>query len=108
MLPGSLAIMPLAGIPAILFGTDVGTTKSVRFKLPLEPAEIKQAWLEMEADDIDAPREAKISCNGTALTITRDVIIAQGSVRGRLDVPAPALRRGETPSPSPLRTTWTV
>lgn len=94
-IPGSLTAKTLSELPVMLFKSAVGTTKSARFQLPFEPASIKSAWLELHADDIDEPREAKIASNGTEITVTGEVLILMGTVRGRLVIPATALRRGE-------------
>jgi hypothetical protein len=61
----------------------------------LDPARIKKTWLELEADDIDEPKEATIFMNNkTKITVTKQVLIPQGSVWGRLVVPAAAIVEG--------------
>jgi len=94
-IPGAIRISPVSGIPVNLFGVAVGTKKTVTFDSPIDPAAIAQAWLEMEGDDIDDTKEATILLNGkTPVAVTEDVLIPQGRVWGRLEVPASALVKG--------------
>lgn len=94
-IPGAIRISPATGIPVNLFGVAVGTKTTVTFNSPIEPGAIAQAWLEMEGDDIDAPEEAAIVLNGkTPVKVTEDVLIPQGSVWGRLEVPVEAIVKG--------------
>ncbi|MFH0963220.1 MAG: hypothetical protein V2A58_04315, partial [Planctomycetota bacterium] len=94
-IPGALRVSPSSGVPVNLFGVPVGTKTAVTFNVPFDPASIAQAWLEMDADDIDETKEAAILLNGkTPVPVTGDVLIPQGSVWGRLSVPPSALAKG--------------
>lgn len=93
---GAIKVGASSGIPVNLFGKPVGSTATVVFNAPLAGGELAKAWLEMEADDIDDVKEATIVLNGkTAIAVTGDVLIPQGSVWGRLAVPTGALVKGE-------------
>ena len=95
-IPGAVIVTPVSGMPVNLFGVAVGSKRTVVFNSPVEPAAIGQAWLEMEADGIDEPKEARILLNGaTPVKVTEDVLIPVGSVWGRLELPIKAIVKGE-------------
>jgi len=91
-IPGSIKVIASGGLPVNLVGVPIGTTSTVTFDLPVDPGGFNGAWLELDAEDVDEPREAKITLNDkVVIEATDDILHPQFSVRGRLAVPLSAL-----------------
>ncbi|MFH0965898.1 MAG: hypothetical protein V2A58_18015 [Planctomycetota bacterium] len=91
----AVIIMPTEGIPLDLWGVPVGTKKNLVFRLPVETAQVKAAFLLLTVDDIDEPKEATIVLNGKASIKVEGSVLGEGAgYPGRLDVPVDALVEG--------------
>ena len=93
--PGEIKLAPAQGIPVKLYAVPLGTSKSVVFNLPFDPATIAKVWLDMAVSDIDDPKEATITLNAkTAIKVEGTIIADDEPHYGRLVVPPGALAKG--------------
>ena len=93
--PGLIRVSPVAGIPVNLFNVPVGTQKTLEFDWPFPVTALKQAWLEMFVDDIDVPKEAKITLNDEIAVTAAGAVLGEGTGHfGRLELPVAALKQG--------------
>ncbi|MFH0964040.1 MAG: sialidase family protein [Planctomycetota bacterium] len=78
-----------------LWGAKIGEAKTITFGIDRDLALVGSAALELVVDDIDAKREADISCNGRRLEIP-DSLLGEGKgFKGRLAVPVECLKPGD-------------
>ncbi len=91
----AVRLSPVDALPD-LFQVAVGTKKAMTFDLPFAAGMVKNAWLELNVDDIDEPKEAVISLNGkTAIAVDSSVVGEGAGHSGWLLVPAKALVKGK-------------
>ena len=90
----TIHIAPASTLPLSMFGTPVGTSRSVKFNSPHDPASIKQVTLALVAHDFDAPEELAISFNGVPLPVPDGLLCPTGDRAGKIDVPKGCLRKG--------------
>ena len=82
-------------MPLDLYGKKVGSKDVMRFDVPVDTKEIREAWLEMNVDDIDEPKEARITLNGKTRIKVEGAVLGEGSGHfGKLFIPVSALREG--------------
>ena len=106
---GAVRSAPTDGIPVNLYRMPVGSKATLTFELQQDPAQIAKAWLEMLVDDIDEPKEATITLNGThAIEINASVLGEGEGARGALVVPRRLWSGAGTPLNSCSPTTWTT
>ena len=86
-----ILVSPISRMPVSLFDVPVGTSKSIRFDLPHDPASMKAARLALTADDFDAPEELTIALNGGKPLTIPDA----GKQPGMMDVPLAGLPKGQ-------------
>jgi len=83
-------------MPLELYGKKVGSKDIMRFDVSVDTKEIREAWIEMNVDDIDEPKEARITLNGRTPIKVEGAVLGEGSGHfGKLFVPVSALREGD-------------
>jgi hypothetical protein len=93
--PNAIRIKPVKGIPANLYLVPLGTKKSIVFTIKQDPKNIAAAWLVISADDIDEPKEAKITLNNKhAIKVHPSVLGESIGHRGAMIVPVKGLLKG--------------
>lgn len=84
--------------PLSLYGVSVGTSKTLRVTLPsdYDPARTPMAVFWLAVDDIDHPKEVRVTLNGQAIELPKSVIGegAEGH-RGHVTVDPKLLRAGD-------------
>jgi len=90
-----LQVAPATELPLSLYEVPVGSQGMMVFEAPVEPKVVQEAFLDMNVDDIDEPKEATIRLNGNPPLEVPPEVLGEGRGHfGKMAVPVAQLREG--------------